>query len=211
MLSKSNLIMDIDYGNETVISCSFNADTLSGTIECRVKNTLIFKWTNLGRENFEEIHGLSRILILLPDKWATAIKINNKFYKPPHSGSLLVKLVKDLCSFYDKENKRRKIPSFSDTLRQLVRDCEFFMDCLDFWRPDLELIVLAQEFLIKCELLQAGVFVYLNYLHAQLQNIERSNTRIPLRLLFDLTAHKVVSDRHKLSNEFSQVLDSGFP
>ena len=54
--------------------------------------------TNL--KSFEVMHGLSRVVMLIPDKLATAIAINKEQLPDPDDGGFLIKLVIDLLAFY---------------------------------------------------------------------------------------------------------------
>ena len=55
----------------------------------------------LNLESFEAIHGMSRIVKLIPDKLATAIAINREELSDPEDdGSFLVNLVTKLMIFY---------------------------------------------------------------------------------------------------------------
>jgi len=54
--------------------------------------------TNL--KSFEVLHGMSRVVLLIPDKLATAVEINREKLSDPHDGGFMVQLVIDLVSFY---------------------------------------------------------------------------------------------------------------
>ena len=55
----------------------------------------------LNLESFEAVHGMSRIVKLIPDKLATAIAINREELSDPEDdGSFLVNLVTKLMIFY---------------------------------------------------------------------------------------------------------------
>ena len=69
-----------------------------------------WRW-DVGLSSFEEIHGLSRIVLLLPDKLATAIAINQekniRFYE---DGSYYLTLVTNLLSFYQGVIHPQQVP-----------------------------------------------------------------------------------------------------
>lgn len=56
---------------------------------------------DLNLESFEVMHGLSRVVLLLPDKIATAIEINKEDLSDPNDdGGFLIQLVINLVKFY---------------------------------------------------------------------------------------------------------------
>ena len=61
---------------------------------------------SLNLESFEVMHGLSRIVLLLPDKIATAIAINNEVLPDPDDGTYLIQLVVNLLKFYQDQQSR---------------------------------------------------------------------------------------------------------
>ena len=58
-----------------------------------------WKWS-LNLKSFESVHGMSRVVLLIPDKLATAIAIFKENLPDPDSGAFLVVLVIDLVKFY---------------------------------------------------------------------------------------------------------------
>ena len=54
----------------------------------------------LDLKSFEVMHGLSRVVLLVPDKIATAIEINKEDLPDPDDGTFLIGLVEDLVVFY---------------------------------------------------------------------------------------------------------------
>lgn len=56
---------------------------------------------DLNLESFEVMHGLSRVVLLLADKIATAIEINKEDFPDPNDdGGFLIQLVINLVKFY---------------------------------------------------------------------------------------------------------------
>jgi hypothetical protein len=55
-----------------------------------LEDELLCLWI-LDLSSFEPVHGLSRILMLIPDKLATALSVNRENYAQ-HSGDFLIKI-----------------------------------------------------------------------------------------------------------------------
>ena len=56
---------------------------------------------DLNLDSFEVMHGLSRVVLLLPDKIATAIEVNKENFPDPNDdGGFLIQLVRNLVKFY---------------------------------------------------------------------------------------------------------------
>ena len=73
---------------------------ISAFIYFNVCNDQVWLW-NVDLDSFEAIHGLSRIVKLIPDKLATAIQISlENLPDPKDDGSFLIVLVIDLLKFY---------------------------------------------------------------------------------------------------------------
>ncbi len=60
----------------------------------------------LDLKSFEVMHGLSRVVLLVPDKIATAIEINKEDLPDPDDGTFLIGLVEDLVIFYKDKLSR---------------------------------------------------------------------------------------------------------
>lgn len=85
-------------------------------------------WSVKIRKDFEVIHGVSRIVRLIPDKLATAIAIANE--RLPHDGSYLVQIVSDLlATFREKAAKTHPAGNHDD---------DMLLDCLDDLKRRLE-------------------------------------------------------------------------
>lgn len=66
-----------------------------------ISEYLLKPWElRLNLKSFEVMHGLSRVVLLTPDKLATAIAINKEDLPDPDDGGFLVQLVQDLVTFY---------------------------------------------------------------------------------------------------------------
>jgi hypothetical protein len=194
----------IEFDLDKIILCQIEEkQTPRATVTCFYENSskVVFRWTNIGIDNFEEIHGLSRILLLLPEKLATACEINGEYLAPPDSGSFLLSLVNNLLVFYEQINSRRTIStSFADTLNDLIYMCQLFAECLDYWRPQQEIIALAHVILDKCELFFAAVKLYLNYLHPELVKLSRGSA--PREPLLEVVKENILQTRGELKNAF---------
>ena len=56
---------------------------------------------DLNLDSFEVMHGLSRVVLLLPEKIATAIEVNKENFPDPNDdGGFLIQLVLNLVKFY---------------------------------------------------------------------------------------------------------------
>ena len=74
-----------------------------------------WKWL-LNLKSFESVHGMSRVVLLIPDKLATAIAIFKENLPDPDSGAFLVVLVIDLVKFYiDQVTNRQQQPNRTGT------------------------------------------------------------------------------------------------
>jgi len=61
---------------------------------------------SLNLESYEVMHGLSRVVLLLPDKIATAIAINKEDLPDPDDGTFLIQIVVNLVKFYQDLQSR---------------------------------------------------------------------------------------------------------
>ena len=59
--------------------------------------------------SFEAVHGISRVLRLIPDKLATSLAINKENLPDPDDGGFLIVLVSDLLDHYIKITVEREI------------------------------------------------------------------------------------------------------
>lgn len=68
-----------------------------------------WEWT-LDLKNFEQVHGISRIAKLLPDKLATSIEINKeRLPNPKDDGSFLIDLVLKLLKIYQDQLQKIQV------------------------------------------------------------------------------------------------------
>ncbi len=78
------------------------------------------------------MHGLSRVVLMVPDKIATAIEINKEDLPDPDDGTFLIGLVEDLVVFYkgklsrdvsedNNENFDSRIEQHGEDRREMFR------------------------------------------------------------------------------------------
>jgi hypothetical protein len=86
----------------------------------------------LDLKSFEVMHGLSRVVLMVPDKIATAIEINKEDLPDPDDGTFLIGLVEDLVVFYkgklsrdvsedNNENFDSRIEQHGEDRREMFR------------------------------------------------------------------------------------------
>jgi len=149
------------------------------------------------RNSFEAIHGVYRIVLLIPGKLSTAIAIyNEKLPDRKDDGSFLVDLVLNLIPFYRQlilEQKSDSIKKYfgskneSQFLKQLPENLEELSTALETFKAILKVdprdvtkvrnqaykvLHVADNLLIFCRL-------YLDFIHPILVQIERSGPGIP--------------------------------
>jgi len=208
-------IFSCQIGNVQIL-CSFDRNIFKAQITCiandvtlpQSKKKILFQWTELMLKHFEEIHGLSRVLLLLPDKCATAIAINNEDLPPPDSGDFLLQLVKDLWLFYSSDRIiRKESKGFVETIQELIQNIDQLMILLNS-RESAELILETTELLVnKCDKIYLVVLFYLDFVHAELLSIQRgTSTEVSRQELFDKAKNSILKKyEHNLSDEFAKL------
>jgi len=98
---------------EAFIHCKEENKPLQGNIVYG-KISLAWNWI-FTLAHFEIIHGLSRVVKLLPDKVQTAIEIKKENI-PNEDGSFLIKLVMDLANVYLSDLTKLKVDVVADTV-----------------------------------------------------------------------------------------------
>lgn len=92
-----------------------------------------FTW-KVDLKAFETIHGLSRVLLLLPDKLKTAMELSKE--SPQTDGTFMIELVLDLLQDYENKSYRCAVPSFNQPLCEVhtcalrLRDYKLFRDAV---------------------------------------------------------------------------------
>ena len=161
------------YGNPDLdlkVLCSFNRSTLSMSIKGIKKGLCQFTWLNLHINNFEEIHGFSRILGLIPDKIATAITINSEYHCGLHSGSYLIRLVVNLLIKYSRDEIQQRCPPVVQSIQSLKSRLELLEGSLDAWNK-LEIYHLANLIIDQIDLLYAACYLYIEFGHKEIVRI----------------------------------------
>ena len=163
------------------------ASVESAYICCKINNDLWISSVDL--KSFESIHGVSRIVKLIPDKLATAIAINKEnLLDPKDDGSFLVDLVLKLLTFYQEQvqknfncqklseiealleeecNKMMTLYNFLDILNQLSTELESFNAALPTRENDV-IKSQAEKVLRLADNLQIFCQVYLDLVHPAL-------------------------------------------
>jgi hypothetical protein len=134
---------------------------------------------------FESIHGVFRIVKLIPDKLATAIAINKEHLSDPKDdGSFLVELVLKLLPFYQeqvqnnccgqkseievsRQEETMKKNNFLDILNQLSNELKSFNELLKTRENDV-IKKQAEKILKLADNLQIFCQVYLEVVHPTL-------------------------------------------
>ena len=104
------ILVSLNHLDETITESSISSKIFDD----------LWNW-DLGLENFEQVHGVSRLALLLPDKLATSMEITKEnLPDPKDDGCFLIDLVQDLLKVYQ------------DQLRELarVRDFELILTCI---------------------------------------------------------------------------------
>ena len=112
-----------------------------------VRATLLYPERNwrweLRLKNFEVVHGLSRVVRLLPDKIATALAIRRENHHG-EDGTFLIKLVEDLARLFEERNQAQstqdevpdELQSFNIKMGPGEVDAELSGDGLSVLLPD---------------------------------------------------------------------------
>ena len=204
------------------ILCSFDRNSLKSRITCTrndggvndddddaaaLPKKILVQWTDLMLKHFEEIHGLSRILLLLPDKCATAIAINNEDLPPPDSGAFLIELVKNLLQFYSSDRFRQKqAKEFNEAIQELIQSVDQIIALLNDRKSPVLILETTKLLLTKCDVLYLAVLFYMDFIHPQLLAIQR-NSLISGQELFEIAQFSILR-KYKttpLSHEFDKL------
>jgi len=178
----------------------------------------------VGVISFEAIHGMSRVVRLIPEKLATAIVINNEnLSDPKDDGSFLIDLVLKLVTFYLEQTKKTKLEEvsvadhgdceyvdvtrrnqkFSDVLNYLISRLNTFKSKLH-QRNRESIYNFALEILHLSDTILAFCTTYLEFVHPMLISIQRDGIVNEVRKN-ELTAkvdQELQSNKDFLRNEF---------
>ena len=152
-------------------------------------------------KSFEVMHGLSTVMLLVPDKMATAIMIHKECLPDPDDGSFLIDLVQNLLAFYKQRHFRQNFPNVNDCEATFVDiqgsrnddfnqdrlSCELFDVLMEFeakldafknnlrHRNDEEIIIESAHAILRfAEDLLDISSVYMNFVHPMILNISRN-------------------------------------
>ena len=153
-----------------------------------------WRW-HLSLANFEAVHGMSRVVRLLPDKIATAQTIAAEF--KPEDSLFLIELVIKLTRIFEVQAREKQLPlenNSRETLMIPVAGHEVsevdsenglsFYHCVKTFREELEgliedikaeepLVERVQRILDLADGIQASANVFLNYIHPCIINCAR--------------------------------------
>ena len=153
-----------------------------------------WRW-HLSLANFEAVHGMSRVVRLLPDKIATAQTIAAEF--KPEDSLFLIELVIKLTKLFEVQAREKQLPLENNSRETLIIpvaghevsevDSEnglSFYHCVKIFREELEgliedikaeepLVERVQRILDLADGIQASANVFLNYIHPCIINCAR--------------------------------------
>ena len=153
-----------------------------------------WRW-HLSLANFEAVHGMSRVVRLLPDKIATAQTIAAEF--KPEDSLFLIELVIKLTKLFEVQAREKQLPLENNSRETLIIpvaghevsevDSEnglSFYHCVKTFREELEgliedikaeepLVERVQRILDLADGIQASANVFLSYIHPCIINCAR--------------------------------------
>ena len=186
--------------NGILFECIIDRNSLRASIKCVKDNLQLFQWPNITLKNFEQVHGLSRVLMLIPDKLATAIEIN-KEHLPDDTGDFLSQLVVKLLIFYSSEKFQRENPEISASILHLIDDFSHFETQLNNRREE-EAKLSAYLILDEGDPMLSACRIYVNFLHPELAKIQRDPIRLSQSERFQLYIESL-NDIQSLKSEFT--------
>ena len=225
----AEVIIKNNENNDVVIKC--------GTVHLvdehfshswKIKSTL---------KSFEVMHGLSRVMLLVPDKLATAISINKECLQDPvDDGRFLIDLVQNLVTFYKERHFRQNFPLEIDCESVWVditgsRHDEFnnhemtselfdvlseFSIALDTFKHNLkdrdedEITSSARAILQMADHVLEVSNTYMDFIHPMMLDIERNRVFnvVKCKELKMTLQEKMSEQKNKLSREFCVLTNS---
>ena len=169
---------------------------------------------NLG--DFETVHGMSRVVKLIPDKLATAICIyNEELSDPQDTGSFLIKLINDLAKFYYNKicadnpeaiNNIENVTNYKEAVQLLITLLDTFKLMLDarttsnFTNITNKILDLSDKILILC-------YVYMDFIHPTWISHKRINNTFSLPLMSskEKDLYMKTLERNKLKSLFHRL------
>ena len=165
-------------------------------------------------KSFEVMHGLSRVMLLVPDKLATAISINKECLQDPvDDGRFLIDLIQNLVTFYKERHLRQNFP--------LEIDCEsVWVDIAgsrheefnnhEMTSDEDEITASARAILQMADSLLEVSNTYMDFIHPMMLDIERNRVFNvdkcnELKMILE---EKLSEQKNKLSREFCVLTNS---
>jgi len=128
-MASSNILSYLHIAASFLLADSSEADSDNSTPQCKVVDccVAIYRYRrefehwklSLDLKSFEVMHGISRIVKLLPDKMATAMAIQNARLPGDDDGHFLIDLMIELVQFY-----RGILPAIFPTDYSILNDCD---------------------------------------------------------------------------------------
>ena len=199
---------------------------------------LVKTWKqNLNLKSFEIMHGLTRVVRLMPDKLATAMTINKENLPDPDDGGFLVGLVVDLVTFYrDKmalqvqqeenaENTTSRVINFGAENQQILSVdgesigvleilngllCKMSLFQINLSERNEEGITFyAHQVLQMADDILEFATAYLDFIHPLYLDIERNGIfdEFKIEELRSNLSEKLVGNRKKIQLEFDSLVN----
>jgi hypothetical protein len=165
-------------------------------------------WKKLKLSSFELIHRVTRIILLLPDKFATALAIC-KEQIPGETGEFLIDLVLKLLEDTLTEGQQRNSAyhsAFIATISGLIQELEEIKLCIRFSRID-DANILILSFLKKCDLVYETCCLYIKFCHSEVLHLQRTgNFSILIVYKFLLIATISNSREKNVYDQYVQIV-----
>jgi len=188
---------------EITFECSINRQTLRSSINAFKGDEQIFNWPETTLKSFEQIHGLSRVLMLCPDKLATALAINEENIEN-ETGIFLTQLVVKLLIFYSSQKFQRENQEVSDSILDTIEQISIFESKLEERNREEGKLAAATLFrqidpyLCACQ-------IYVKFLHSEVIKIQRDPARAIQTEDFSRTI-EIIRDTPSLQSEFNTLI-----
>lgn len=189
-----------------------NKQVESADLILKVDSDNIWQW-QFRLNNFGAVHGILRVVKLLPDKLSTSIAINNEnLSNSQDNGSFLIDLVLDLLLFYrecccpDSLEDESKI-SFTSTLSKLSSFLRMVKAALQ--QRDVEKIefFLVPQILSLCTNILIMCYTCLDFVHPLFEEWNKNSLKPEFQTIADLKSKlktKLLIVKTQLFEEFQQ-------
>jgi len=205
---------ELEFSGTHTLSCQIDWEHGCANINCTSTDRFLFNWTNLSPNNFEEVHALSRIVNLIPDKIATALYIHCERNHVLETGSFYPKQIVDLLQIYILPGNRPRNVSFTQTLISLSHLLQSFQSALDSWSTN-EAQFIGASIISDLDPIRTGCQIYTDFLHPELvknhlpplvPSERRSIFSEAARSFLRLTDN--IYNKKSLQEEYYQLMDS---